>query len=99
MYSPDGVPVTFPDGTMSATIEGVQQTRLGILSMPKEVTEEKDPPARVYWMLLAWGTQGQGILSMYMAWKPWIDQHGPYMPPPDPLHVTFHYTREPDKTC
>ena len=66
MCSPDGMSVTFPDGTTSVTMEGVHQTRLGIMSMP-ESDEEPDPPARVYWMLLQPETDGQGIFSLYVT--------------------------------
>ncbi|XP_072566556.1 uncharacterized protein [Paramormyrops kingsleyae] len=48
--------------------------------------------ADIYWGLLEPGLTG--ILTAYSAWRPWISLLEPYVPPPDPPHVTLFYDRE-----
>lgn len=35
-----------------------------------------------------------GMLPAFMSWKPWIVSFEPYVPPPDPPHVTLFYDRQ-----
>ncbi|KAK0139970.1 Pol polyprotein [Merluccius polli] len=37
------------------------------------------------------------ILTDYANWKPWIDAHGCFHPPPDPPHTTLAVHRQPDE--
>ncbi|MEQ2171760.1 hypothetical protein GOODEAATRI_014052, partial [Goodea atripinnis] len=50
--------------------------------------------ADIYWVLLHPETTAcRGVLSSFLRWKSWISTLAPYIPPPDPPHVTLFYDR------
>lgn len=90
LCTPDGLTVTFPDGTQIHCNTASTLSRGQFLIQP--VGEKA---ADIYWGLLRSETaKHEGILSAYLHWKPWISQLHPYVTPPDPLHVTLFYDRQ-----
>lgn len=51
--------------------------------------------ANIYWgKLLRETNEHVGVFTAFLMWKPWIVLHQPYVPPPDPPHVTLFYDRQ-----
>ncbi|KAK0136983.1 hypothetical protein N1851_026849 [Merluccius polli] len=62
------------------------------------ITTPPTPPETndIYWIKqIDEGTAT--ILTDYANWKPWIDAHGCFHPPPDPPHTTLAVHRQPDE--
>lgn len=90
LCSPDGLTVSFPDGTQM-NCNSTNTALSGQYLMSPVV----DMAADIYWGLLHSETREHGgILSAYLQWKPWIAQLHPYVAPPDPPHVTLFYDRQ-----
>ncbi|KAM9857682.1 coiled-coil domain-containing protein 151 [Aulostomus maculatus] len=88
LCSPDGNTVTLPDGTClrcNPNTHGAGQYLLKPL---------EDELVDIYWGMLQPETPlYNSLLSAYLQWKPWISLLEPYVPPPDPPHVTLFYDR------
>ncbi|XP_047440947.1 uncharacterized protein LOC125007992 [Mugil cephalus] len=88
LCSADGLQVHLPDGARLPC--GQQVSDHGQYLIQPVV----DPMADIYWGLLRPETTKRGgILSAYLAWRPWISQLQPLLSPPDPPHVTLFYDR------
>ncbi|XP_029356363.1 uncharacterized protein LOC115042344 [Echeneis naucrates] len=90
LCSPDGLTVSFPDGTsLPCDCAGATHSSQYLI---QPIAEKA---ADVYWGLLhSEKVDKGGILSAYLTWKPWISQIRPYVAPPDPLHMTLFYDRQ-----
>ncbi|KAK1803272.1 hypothetical protein P4O66_004057 [Electrophorus voltai] len=91
LCSPEGLSVNCPNGTTIQCFNG------GDLTGQYLMTPVIEDWADIYWGLLKPETTAHGgLLSEYLAWKPWITLLEPYVPTPNPLHVTLFYDREHD---
>lgn len=86
LCGPTGLSVTLPNGQSLTCREEVMGHGQWLVSPPLNQW------ADVYWGLVEPETPAdKGILTSYLAWKPWITLLEPYVPPIDPLHVTLFY--------
>nr|XP_023646965.1 uncharacterized protein LOC111833194 [Paramormyrops kingsleyae]XP_023646975.1 uncharacterized protein LOC111833194 [Paramormyrops kingsleyae]XP_023646983.1 uncharacterized protein LOC111833194 [Paramormyrops kingsleyae] len=83
----DGLVVTLPEGTRLRC-----DTRTTGSGQWLVQPVHSQALADIYWGLLE--PSLTGILSAYSAWRPWISLLEPYVPPPDPPHVTLSYDRD-----
>lgn len=94
LCSPDGLTVTFPDGTTipcSMTSFGFGQWLMAASSTPTS--------ADIYWcsLLDQEPTEGGGgVATAYSQWLPFISSLHPHHPPKDSLHCTLYYDRNED---
>ncbi len=89
LSSPQGVIVTFPDGTQvdcsQTASKGCRQSVL--LGGPlKEAAD-------IYWVELDISTSLMSVVTLYNNHRPWIMDIDVYLPPIDPLHCTLFYDR------
>ncbi len=87
--SPQGVIVTFPDGTQvdcsQTALTGCRQSVL--LGGPlKEAAD-------IYWVELDISPSPMSVVTLYNNHRPWIMDIDVYLPPIDPLHCTLFYDR------
>uniref|UniRef100_A0A3Q3LPS7 ribonuclease H n=1 Tax=Mastacembelus armatus TaxID=205130 RepID=A0A3Q3LPS7_9TELE len=89
LCSLEGLSVTLPDGTCLPCTRYSTGECAQFLLRPSE-----EEGADIYWAKLCPEPPDQGgIWSAYQRWRPWISLLDPYVPPPDPLHVTLFYDR------
>ncbi len=89
LCSPEGVIVTFPDGTQvdcsQTAPTGFRQNVL--LGGPlKEAAD-------IYWVELDISPSLMSVVTLYNNHRPWIRDIDVYLPPIDPLHCTLFYDR------
>ncbi len=89
LCSPQGVIVTFPDGTQvncsQTAPTGCRQSVL--LGGPlKEAAD-------IYWVKLDISPSPMSVVTLYNNHRPWIMDIDVYLPPIDPLHCTLFYDR------
>ncbi len=89
LCSPQGVIVTFPDGTQvdcsQTAPTGCRQSVL--LGGPlKEAAD-------IYWVELDISPSPMSVVTLYNNHRPWIMDIDVYLPPIDPLHCTLFYDR------
>ncbi len=89
LCSPQGVIVTFPDGTQvdcsQTAPTGCRQSVL--LGGPlKEAAD-------IYWVELDISPSPMSVVTLYNNHRPWIMDLDVYLPPIDPLHCTLFYDR------
>ncbi|XP_048853493.1 uncharacterized protein LOC125721578 [Brienomyrus brachyistius] len=82
----DGLVVTLPEGTRLPCDGATGGTGQWLMQPVSQ-----HPVADIYWGLLQ--PSPAGILAVYSAWRSWISLLEPYVPPPDPPHVTLFYDR------
>nr|XP_023686842.1 uncharacterized protein LOC111853780 isoform X2 [Paramormyrops kingsleyae] len=87
LCSADGLVVTLPEGTR---LRCDAQTMWAGQWLVQPI--QSQALADIYWGLLE--PSLTGLLAAYSAWRPWISLLEPYVPPPDPPHVTLFYDRE-----
>lgn len=77
LCSPDGLIVTLPDGTNLNCDQNVAEAGQWLVQpLQPEVAD-------IYWGLLNPETpEHEGLMSVYLRWKPWISLLEPYAPPP-----------------
>ncbi len=89
LCSPQGVIVTFPDGTQvdcsQTAPTGCRQSVL--LGGPLKET------ADIYWVELDISPSLMSVVTLYNNHRPWIMDLDVYLPPIDPLHCTLFYDR------
>ncbi|XP_028809289.1 uncharacterized protein LOC114763697 [Denticeps clupeoides] len=88
--SPQGLTVSLPAGTILPCREMVEGNGQFLLHPAQDVS----PTADIYWaMLNSEPSASPGVLTMFQQWRPWLSQLHPYVPPPDPPHLTLFYDR------
>ncbi|XP_032437007.1 uncharacterized protein LOC116731404 [Xiphophorus hellerii] len=88
LCGPDGLLVTFPDGSSHACTEVYTHGQFLL-------QQSEEHLADIYWGLLQpESTDHAGILSCFLLWKPWIQALAPYGSAPDFPHVTLFYDRD-----
>lgn len=97
LCSPDGLRVSFPDGTSfncSAPIGASSQMLLARPTRPDPFQQ-----TIIYWGLLERPLVNselkQSLYTKFSMWKPWLQAMAPYGPTRDPPHITFSYSRSP----
>ncbi len=89
LCSPEGVIVTFPDGTQvdcsQTAPTGCRQNVL--LGGPLQEA------ADIYWVELDISPSLMSVVTLYNNHRPWIMDIDVYLPPIDPLHCTLFYDR------
>lgn len=99
LCGPDGLTVTLPDGTVLHCRDHYGAGNYVVLqdTAPYLMKNMSEQLVNMYWGLLNPETPDHGgVLSAFMLWKPWITSLEPYIPPPDPPHVTLFYDRNDD---
>ncbi|XP_069562199.1 uncharacterized protein [Brachyistius frenatus] len=92
LCGPEGLVVSFPNGTDIPC--GLTCERSGQYLVRSPDTLHAD----IYWGLLQPSHEPTtGLLSAYNSWRPWISRVHPYVPPPDPPHLTLFYDRDGDE--
>ncbi|XP_069025015.1 uncharacterized protein [Embiotoca jacksoni] len=92
LCGPEGLVVSFPNGTDIPC--GLTCERSGQYLVRSLDTLHAD----IYWGLLQPSHEPTtGLLSAYNSWRPWISHVHPYVPPPDPPHLTLFYDRDGDE--
>uniref|UniRef100_A0A1A8G6N4 ribonuclease H n=1 Tax=Nothobranchius korthausae TaxID=1143690 RepID=A0A1A8G6N4_9TELE len=89
LCGPSGLTVTLPEGTVlpckGGGDDGMYMT---------QVLPDLADCADIYWAMLNAETKDNpGVINQYQQWKPWLTQIHPYIPPPDPPHLTLFYDR------
>lgn len=88
LCGPQGLIVTLPDGTTLTCSSFISAGQYLVRPLEERWAE-------IYWAKLnPESPDAQGIVSLFLDWKPWIVQLGPSIPPSDPPHVTLFYDRD-----
>nr|XP_015797242.2 uncharacterized protein LOC107373618 [Nothobranchius furzeri] len=91
LCSPNGLTVTLPEGTVLPCDGSMMPEGIYLAQTLPSIPDSAD----IYWALLdPENPQAPGIVSAYQQWRPWLCQVRPYVPPPDPPHVTLFYDRQ-----
>ncbi|XP_061895832.1 uncharacterized protein LOC133645062 [Entelurus aequoreus] len=94
-YRTEGTFLVLPDGTTTKLRHHYKGSSMFVLMPQPEVPQMAD----IYWTrLLPETSEGQGLLLLFYQWKPWLTELRPYVPPPDPPHVTLYYDRQSDES-
>uniref|UniRef100_A0A8C6M250 ribonuclease H n=1 Tax=Nothobranchius furzeri TaxID=105023 RepID=A0A8C6M250_NOTFU len=92
LCGPTGLTVPLPEGKFLPCHADTADAADGVYLL-QTLTNMLDY-ADIYWALLQPETRDTpGIMSLYQQWKLWLTQIHPYVPPPDPPHLTLFYDR------
>ncbi|KAI4883114.1 hypothetical protein NFI96_008949 [Prochilodus magdalenae] len=85
LCQPDGITLTWLDGQKTVGV-------MGYTDGMYLVRPEQDESVDIYWGLLSELTDPTPpLIDLFQQWSPWIRAMAPYVPPPDPFHVTLFY--------
>ncbi|XP_061759627.1 uncharacterized protein LOC133554656 [Nerophis ophidion] len=90
LYRKEGTFLVLPDGTTTQLRHHYKGSSMFVLMPLPEVSQMT--------RLLPETSEGQGLLLFFYQWKPWLTELRPYVPPPDPPHVTLYYDRQSDES-
>ncbi|XP_026043069.1 uncharacterized protein LOC113033468 [Astatotilapia calliptera] len=90
LCSSQGLTVTLPTGVVLPCSDGPEGGGQFLLQPSSCLADSAD----IYWALLEVETPAEpGVWTAFQQWRPWLSLLHPYVPPPDPPHVTLFYDR------
>ncbi len=89
LCSPQGVIVTFPDGTQVDCSQTAPTSCRQSVLLGGPLKEAAD----IYWVELDISPSPMSVVTLYNNHRPWIMDLDVYLPPIDPLHCTLFYDR------